>query len=111
MRMSTWQNFLAFDNPTFSHPFVNHSQNWSACPTTIEFPSVSNAIALSPDESLLAVAVGRNVLIYQTEGEMTLSHTLKGLEVVSHVEWYAEDGRKLVSGSRFHPCQKEGLRF
>ena len=88
---------------TFSHPslpFVHHSKNWSACSRIVSLPAVPNALALSPDEALLAVTVGSDVLIYSTEDGMRLTHTLKGhTGWVSQVEWLPGKERKLVSSS------------
>ncbi|KAF8575951.1 WD40 repeat-like protein, partial [Ramaria rubella] len=57
------------------------------------------ALSLSTDGSLLAVSTGSDILIYSTEGGLTLNQTLKGhTGYVSNVEWYPGE-TKLVSGS------------
>ena len=88
---------------TFSHPslpLTHHSRNWSLCSSVIPLPTAPNALALSPDETLLAVAAGSDVLIYSTEDNMNLTHTLQGHSGrVTSVEWYPNGEKKLVSGS------------
>jgi WD40 repeat protein len=113
-------NFISSYNhtlsSTFSHPtlpFIHNAQNWASCPSAIHLPAAPNALALSPDESLLAVAVGSDVLIYSTHGDMNLAYTLKGhTGWVSEVEWYPGGERKLVSGSSVNGMyQEEVVRF
>jgi WD40 repeat protein len=120
MTMVTPEDFIASYNhtlsSTFSHPtlpFVHHVQNWSDCPRAIHLPAHSkpNALSLSSDESLLAVAAGNDVLIYNTEGDMNLSYTLKGTGLVNHVHWVPGDGRILVSGTSGYGKRKDGVRF
>lgn len=120
MSIITAHDFISSYNhtlsSTFSHhslPLTYHSQNWSFCSNIIPLPTNASALALSPDESMLAMATGSDVLIYITEPGMSLIHTLKGHNGwVSQVEWYGE--KKLVSGSSvngMYPIQEETVRF
>jgi len=96
---------------TFSHPslpLTHHSRNWSLCSSIIPLPTAPNALALSPDETLLAVAAGSDVLIYSTEDNMNLIHTLQGhTGLVTSVEWYPNGEKKLVSGSSVNGVHRE----
>ena len=101
---------------TFSHPslpLTHHSRNWSLCSSVITLPTAPNALALSPDETLLAVAAGSDVLIYSTEDNMNLTHTLQGHNGrVTSVAWYPNGEKKLVSGSSVDGMhQKEVVWF
>ena len=103
---------------SFSHPslpFVHHAQNWSSCTTAIALPAAPHTLALSSDESLLAVGAGSDVLVYSTQGDMELAYTLKGhVGRVYTVEWYPNGERKLISGSDVdgsYPRQEQAVRF
>ncbi|KIM75698.1 hypothetical protein PILCRDRAFT_666437 [Piloderma croceum F 1598] len=100
---------------TFSHPslpLTHHSQNWSLCSNVIPLPTEPNALALSPDETLLAVAAGSEVLIYSTGDSMNLIHTLQDHGSVTSVEWYPNGEKKLVWGSSVNGMRrKEAVRF
>ena len=100
---------------TFSHPslpLTHHSRNWSLCSSVIPLPTAPNALALSPDETLLAVAAGSDVLIYSTEDNMNLTHTLQGhTGRVTSVEWYPNGEKKLVSGSSVDGMHQEVVWF
>jgi WD40 repeat protein len=96
---------------TFSHPslpLTHHSRNRSLCSSVIPLPTALNALALSPDETLLAVAAGSDVLVYSTEDNMSLTHTLQGhTGRVTSVEWYPNGEKKLVSGSSVDGMHRE----
>ena len=105
---------------TFSHPslpFVHHVHGWTSCQTVIPLPEAATprSLALSSDESLLAVAAGSDVLIYSTQGDMQLAYTLKGhVGRVFNVEWYPNGERKLISGSNVdgsYPKNERAVRF
>jgi WD40 repeat protein len=96
---------------TFSHPslpLTHHSRNRSLCSSVIPLPTAPNALALSPDETLLAVAAGSDVLIYSTGDNMNLTYTLQGhAGQVTSVEWYPNGEKKLVSGSSVDGTHQE----
>lgn len=88
--------------------YYGHPQQWGEETQKIQLQHTANRIALNKDETLIAVAVDSEVLIYDMS-TLNLRQTLRGhAGYVSGVE-FQPNGGKLVSSSSFNGRHREAI--
>jgi len=108
---ATWHHALDSDfqkEGKIASYYHGHPQQWGAETRKIQLQHTPNHIALNEDETLIAVAMDSEVLIYDMS-TLNLRQTLRGhAGHVSEVEFQPK-GRKLVSCSSVYGGKRETL--